>query len=191
LSSAIPLARMTALSLVLVSPSTVTQLKVTSVTSRSAASRASDVAGASVMMTDSMVPMLMWIMPEPLASPVTVKGLPVDGSTPLADERFGIRSVVIIAREARSRASAVPSSSASAFSYPRRIRSIGSRCPITPVDITSPASACGPEHSRDISSASARPAEPVTAFAHPALPKTVCGLAEGAAGGEGKEKKKK
>lgn len=64
------------LSFVEVSPSTVTQLNDTSATSLTNCCIRDAAIAASVATKPSMVAMLGWIMPEPLAMPVTVTALP-------------------------------------------------------------------------------------------------------------------
>ena len=66
------------MSLVEVSPSTVTRLKVRATTSRRASSSISWVMAQSVVMKQSMVPMLGWIIPEPLA--MAPRSMEVPGS---------------------------------------------------------------------------------------------------------------
>jgi hypothetical protein len=72
----LPVAAMTKLSLVDVSPSTVAPLNETSATSRAIVASSGAAIGASVAMNASIVAMSGWIMPAPLAMPVTVTGTP-------------------------------------------------------------------------------------------------------------------
>ncbi len=69
---AAPLAKMASMSLVLVSPSTVTMLKVRSTQRDSTRWSSAAATGASVVRNPSMVAMLIWIIPEPLAIPPMV-----------------------------------------------------------------------------------------------------------------------
>ncbi len=95
---------MTKLSLVDVSPSTVAPLNETSATSRAISATSGAAIGASVATNASIVAMSGWIMPEPLAMPVTVTGTP--SSVMRRDAPFGTVSVVMIARAASSQPSA-------------------------------------------------------------------------------------
>ena len=69
---AAPLASRRHVSFVEVSPSTVTQLKVLSVTRESAGCRSAASTGASVVRNASSVAMSGWIIPAPFAMPPTV-----------------------------------------------------------------------------------------------------------------------
>ena len=71
-----PLASTTHMSLVEVSPSTVTRLKVRGTISWRASWSSSRVIAQSVVTKQSMVPMLGWIIPEPLAMAPMVTVLP-------------------------------------------------------------------------------------------------------------------
>jgi hypothetical protein len=93
--AALPVAAITKLSLVDVSPSTVAQLKDAAAISRVAWASSRGVIGASVAMNDSIVAMSGWIIPEPFAMPVMVTGTP---SIAIRREApFGTVSVVMIA----------------------------------------------------------------------------------------------
>ena len=94
------------MSLVLVSPSTESWFQVRAAAGRSRSHRTSGATGASVRMTESIVAMFGWIIPTPLAMPVTVIG----AGTPSSDGRtidvvatFVTESVVRSASAAASR----------------------------------------------------------------------------------------
>ena len=89
------MAAITKLSLVDVSPSTVAQLNDAAAISRVAVASRRAAIGASVATNDSIVAMSGWIMPEPLAIPVTVTGTPSIAIR--RDAPFGTVSVVMIA----------------------------------------------------------------------------------------------
>ena len=88
------------MSLVEVSPSTLILLKVTRTTSRSIFFRVSPSTAASVVTKDSIVPMLGWIIPEPLAMPPIRTAFPPSSSSTLIC--FITRSVVMMAPAASS-----------------------------------------------------------------------------------------
>ena len=91
------------MSLVEVSPSTVTRLKVRATTSRRASSESiSWVMAQSVVMKQSMVPMLGWIIPEPLAMAPRVTVFSTQGAGEKASSFFTV-SVVMMARAASRR----------------------------------------------------------------------------------------
>ena len=90
-----PLARTTQVSLVEVSPSTVMRLKVLVTTWRSMSWRTAPSMAQSVVMPQSMVPMLGWIMPDPLAMAPMVTVLPP--SSTVTAISFTFRSVVRMA----------------------------------------------------------------------------------------------
>ena len=76
--------------------------------------------GASVAMNDSIVAMSGWIMPAPLAMPVTVTGTP--STITRRDAPFGTVSVVMIAfaaaNQPSARAAAFAAGSAATISRP-------------------------------------------------------------------------
>ena len=82
--AASPEASMMQVSLVEVSESTVTLLKVWATQSARTAWRVFGATGASVVMSAIMVAMLGMIMPEPLTQPPTVNVQPTYSSTPLS-----------------------------------------------------------------------------------------------------------
>ena len=135
-----PLASTTQVSLVEVSPSTVTRLKVLPATSRRASSSISGVMAQSVVMKASMVPMFGWIMPEPLAIAPSLTSLP-----PTVQERaisFFTVSVVIMAVAAASEPSV--DRAAAAVGIPASMASMLIAWPITPVEQTTKSSASRP-----------------------------------------------
>ena len=90
-----PVAAITKLSLVDVSPSTVAQLNDSSATAGVNAVSTARAIGASVATKASIVAMFGWIIPAPLAIPVTVTGTPPTSMR--RDAPLGTVSVVIIA----------------------------------------------------------------------------------------------
>ena len=90
-----PVATRTKLSLVDVSPSTVAQLNDASATDGVSVASSVRAIGASVAMKASIVAMFGWIIPAPLAIPVTVTATPPTSTR--RDAPLGTVSVVIIA----------------------------------------------------------------------------------------------
>ena len=161
--------RSTKLSLVDVSPSTVAQLNDRSAISRvSVAEHVRAAIGASVATNDSIVAMSGWIIPAPLAMPVTVTGMPSTVDPPRRalrhgvgghDRRHGGEPVV------RRSAACAAGSAATIFAT-------GSGSMITPVENGS--TCCGAQPSivataAQVVSAAAMPGAPVPALALPAL----------------------
>ena len=109
--TAVPLASNTMVSLVLMTPSTLTRLKVASTARRSMPSATSGSSGASVVTTASIVASDGAIMPEPLHMPPMVAEPPSSSVTWTADSLL-TRSVVMMA----SAASRPPLGSAAATS---------------------------------------------------------------------------
>jgi len=160
-----------AMSLVLVSPSTVMALKLTAFAAASSSCNSAGSMVASVPRKASMVAMFGQIMPEPLAMPA-ILAVPPESftSTPNA---FGKVSVVMIA-SAASHHCVEPEVAFSEGMAPA-IFSTGSCWPITPVEATStsPAlrsKACAVDSA--ISRAFCIPAAPVAALALPLLQMT-------------------
>ena len=163
-----PVAAMTKLSLVDVSPSTVAPLNETSATSRAIVPSTSAAIGASVAMNESIVAMFGWIMPAPLAMPVTVTGTP--STTTRRDAPFGTVSVVMIARAAAYQPSS--RAAASAAGSAATMRSTGSGSMITPVEYGSTSSGAQPSSwptAAQVCLAAFRPGCPVPALALPAF----------------------
>ena len=155
-------------SLVEVSPSTVIELNDSSATScRSSCNRPAGTA-ASVATNPSIVAMFGWIMPEPLAIPVTVTDLPPTST--FLDAPLDTMSVVMMASAALAQFAA--RRSAFAAGNPATIRSAGNGSMITPVENGNTSSA---EHPMAAATASQtcsprfRPSSPVPAFALPVL----------------------
>src|SRR4029079_1757989 len=98
--AALPVATMTKLSLVEVSPSIVMRLNDAAATLAASSPSSIPSSGASVAMKPSIVAMLGAIMPAPLAMPVIVTGTP--STSRRHDAAFGTVSVVMIARIAAS-----------------------------------------------------------------------------------------
>ena len=124
-----PLASTTHMSLVEVSPSTVTRLKVRATTSWRASLSISWVMAQSVVTKASMVPMLGWIMPEPLAMAPRRTSLP-----PMVRETaisFFTVSVVMMAWAAVSEPSA--DRAAAAWGSPAWMAEMLMVWPMTPV----------------------------------------------------------
>ena len=133
-----PLASTTHMSLVEVSPSTVTRLYVLRTFSCSASVSISCVIAQSVVRKDSMVPMFGWIMPLPLQMPPMRHTLPPMVNSTAAV--FVFVSVVIMARLAFSEplsVSWIPGRCCS-------MHSTGRRWPITPVEATTTSSSSTP-----------------------------------------------
>ena len=126
---------------------------------------------ASVRTNASIVAILGSIIPEPLAMPATVTGHPSTSAVTIAV--FAKVSVVRMASAASARPFA--SSSAAAARMPPRIRGMGRRSPITPVDATNTCSGGTPiafAARCAISLASRRPCSPMATFAMPLLTTT-------------------
>ena len=155
------------MSLVDMSPSTVMVLNVSSTASASAACSTAGATVASVVMKQSIVAMLGWIIPDPFAIAANFTALP-----PMSISRnatFVRRSVVRIASAAGIASS--PSAATSAGTA-AAIRSTGSGVPIAPVDAVSTASASMPRASATAlatARSSAAPRGPTIAFALPLL----------------------
>src|SRR6266576_1613208 len=161
---AAPLASSSAVSLVLVSPSTEMALKLRSATRRSRGWSEAGSATASVVSTASRVAISGWIIPAPLAIPPTVTRPP--GVSKRTAQCFGRVSVVMMARAA----SMPPAgeSRAAAWRSASTIGATGSGTPMTPVESTSAvrvgrAAACSAACA--MARAAASPSDPVQAFA--------------------------
>ena len=156
------------LSFVDVSPSTVAPLNDTSATSRAICDRSAAATGASVAMKTSIVAMSGWIIPAPLAMPVTVTGTPP--TLTRREAALGTVSVVMMALAAANQPSA--RAAARAAGNPRMILSVGSGSMITPVEngsTSSGAQSMSRATATHSARASAKPRSPVPAFALPAL----------------------
>ena len=117
---------------------------------------------ASVNSSEMCVAMSGSIIPTPLAIPTTRAAEPAT----VADATLATVSVVII--PAAGPSASVRGSGAGIAARPGRIRSIGYRRPITPVDVTTTSSAAHPSRSatvRATSSASSSPSWPVATLA--------------------------
>ena len=115
-----------------------------------------------------MVAMLGMIMPEPLAMPATVKGLP--SMTPVRSDILGFRSVVMMALATWARLFGANPAANWGTAGSSLVRLSG--CPMTPVEARSTSSAGHPRAFATISaeaSAAFRPTSPVQALAWPAL----------------------
>ena len=124
-------------------------------------------------MKDSIVAMLGWIIPTPLADPPTVTTRPSISSETAAS--FSCVSVVMIDRAK----SLPPSSLRRTLPMFWRISAIGSSTPIMPVLATSTSSSSTPAcraASAAISCASSRPCSPTQQFAHPLFATTDCAV---------------
>ena len=130
------LASTTHMSLVEVSPSTVTRLKVRGTISWRASESISWVMAQSVVMKHSMVPMLGWIMPEPLAMAPRVTVLPP--MEQVTASSFFTVSVVMMALAAASEPSL--DRAAAAWGRPFPMASMFSSWPMTPVEATTKSS---------------------------------------------------
>ncbi len=117
---------------------------------------------------DSIVAMSGWIIPEPLAMPVTVTGTPSTATR--RDAPLGTVSVVMIADTAANQWSGA--SAAFACGSAATIFATGSGSMITPVENGRTASGAQPSAAAtaaQVASASAMPGAPVPALALPAL----------------------
>ena len=157
------------MSFVDVSPSTETALNVASTSSRSTVRKNFGATAASVHKKASVVAMFGAIMPAPFATPTT-RALVFGPSGTRCSARFSKRSVVMIARTKSSSPSArAPRTSRGVACT---MRSIGSGCPITPVDATSTRFLSQPMARAAysaIAAASNTPLSPVQALALPLL----------------------
>ena len=134
-----PLARMTTMSLVEVSPSTLTILKVRCTSLESAFCSMAGLTAASVVRNTSIVAMLGWIIPEPLAMPPSTHCLPPTVNSTASC--LGTVSVVMMPSTAASAWSPRPAASAG---MPPAMGVISSGWPMTPVDATTTSSAAMP-----------------------------------------------
>jgi hypothetical protein len=162
------------MSLVLVSPSTETLLKLLRTQSVRAAWRGACSMAQSVVTKQSMVAMSGWIMPEPLAIAPTLTLAPSMSSSTAAS--LGTVSVVMMA--SRARAPPLLESPALSAGIAFSIASMLILWPITPVDATITSVASRPQASaakRAMALASARPCSPVQVLALPEL--TITALA--------------
>ncbi len=161
-----PVATRTKESFVEVSPSTVTALNERSATKRTMSCRVSPPTAASVATNPSMVAMLGWIIPAPLAMPVTVIFAP--SITTWRETALGTVSVVMMAAAASAHASS--RRFATAAGIPATRRSTGRCSMITPVEKGSTARASTPSAlatAAQVARASASPVAPVPALAIP------------------------
>ena len=116
---------------------------------------------ASVVINPSIVPMFGWIIPEPLHMPAIVTVFPSISTSTAAS--FGFVSVVRIAQDASSSLCLSAFNSGTNLLIPSLITSIGSCCPITPVEPTTTSSGL-------ISNNFATSFASVTTFSYPCAP---------------------
>ena len=160
-------------SLVLVSPSTVSWFHVRAAAERSSPSSVSGSAVASVITTASMVAMPGWIMPTPLATPETrtVTGFPsAPGRSTVVVAALAVESVVRSALAAARSASGRSPSAGTRRVRPSVTRGTGRRAPMTPVESVRVCRTSMPRavaRAAAISAWSASPAAPVAALALP------------------------
>ena len=151
----------------LVSPSMEIRWKLRSTAWRSMPSRSAGESSASVVTATIVVAMFGWIMPAPLAMPVTRTSPPL----PPATVRVLILGRVSVVMMPRAKGSQVPVAQAFASAgMAPQTRSIGSRLPMMPVLFTSTAAGVQSQAAAAASimaSASAAPSGPVAAFAQP------------------------
>ena len=156
------------MSLVEVSLSTVTALKVRSAVLLSMDWSTDAGIAASVKTKPSMVPMFGMIMPEPLAMPaMTTSVPPIDV---LRDDPLGKVSVVMMASAAAGQSSGV--SAATALGRQPVMQSTGSGSPITPVEARKTSRSAQPKRraaAAAVRSTASTPAAPVKALALPEL----------------------
>ncbi len=175
---AAPDARTKTVSFVLVSPSTESWSQVRAAAGRSRPHRTSGATVASVSTTDSIVAIRGWIIPTPLAIPLTVTraGRPsLPGSSRIAVATLVFESVVRRATAAASSPSSDAASTGTRAASPAPTLSSGSRVPMTPVERWSVRSTVTPVVAASIaaiSAWSASPAAPVAAFALPLVEMT-------------------
>ena len=129
---AVPFASTVTISLVEVSPSIEIMLKVLWMSPESAFCSISGEIAASVVMNTSMVAMLGWIMPLPLAMPPIRQVLPPSSNS--AAISFGMVSVVMMPKAASRPPSSLSLDTSSPMPFLMGSRLRG--CPITPVDAT-------------------------------------------------------
>ena len=129
-----PLARTTQVSLVEVSPSTVMRLNVLATIWRSMSWSTAPSMAQSVVTAQSMVPMLGWIMPEPLAMAPTVTVLPPISVVTAISLIF--RSVVRMAWAASLDACSVSARAATRAGTPASMAVMFSSTPMMPVEQT-------------------------------------------------------
>ena len=167
------------MSFVLVSPSTESWSQVRAAAGRSRPHRTSGATVASVSTTDSIVAIRGWIIPTPLAIPLTVTRA---GEPPSAPGRSTVvvatlvfESVVRSATAAASSPSSVAASVGRIAASPASTFSSGNRVPMIPVERWSVRSTATPVAAASISAISAwsaSPAAPVAAFALPLVEMT-------------------
>ena len=136
-------------------------------------------------MTQSMVAMLGWIMPEPLTKPPTWTSYAepsAAGSLPTKDASFATVSVVMTAQAASWAASGVAARASAAAGTPVSNGPKLSSWPMTPVEATSTSAGLQPSVAATRSAvrrAVARPGSPVAALAFPELRMTARAQAVG------------
>ena len=125
------------MSLVLVSPSTLSWFQVRAAAGRSSPHNVSGATAASVSTTASIVAIRGWIIPTPLAIPltVTVTGRPsASGSSTVVVATLVTESVVRSATASASRPASSGCSVGTTAAIPAATRSSGSRVPMIPVE---------------------------------------------------------
>ena len=132
----------TTMSLVEVSESTEMRLNVRSVANRRAALQASEVSGASVVMTPSIVAMLGAIMPLPFAMPPTVTVRPSSSN----ETATSLAKVSVVMMAAAASDAPDGASAATAPGIAETMSSTGSGTPMTPVEETM--TSCGSQRER-------------------------------------------
>lgn len=158
------------MSLVLVCPSILMQLKLLFTACRRIDDASSDVRDASVITMASIVAMLGAIIAAPFAVPVTVTLCPLISTVRLAS--LCTVSVVIMPRAAETNESVVSLSFSTIGPMPAASFSRGRKCPMTPVEQTRKSDSSQPilfAASAVIQRASSIPRCPVHAFAFPEL----------------------
>ena len=167
------------MSFVEVSPSTESWFHVRDAAPASSARSVAGSAVASVRMTESIVAIRGWIMPTPLAMPLTVIDAvppPAAGTSTRVVAVFVVESVVRSATAAAWSASSVAASDPPATrTTVSRTSSTGSRVPMTPVErwsTSAGAQPTAPATASPIAAWSASPSGPVAAFADPEVAMT-------------------
>ena len=161
------------MSLVLVSPSTLSWFQVRAAAGRSREASSAGEAAASVRMTASIVAIRGWIMPTPLAMPLTRMSWSEPSAPGKATETVAtlvVESVVRRATAAASKSAPVAARAGTSAAMPAATRSSGSRVPMTPVERWRTSAVPMPRASATSSPTrawSASPAAPVAALAQP------------------------
>ncbi len=167
------------MSFVDVSPSTLSWSQVRAAAGRSRPWSVAGSTAASVRTIDSIVAIRGWIIPTPLAIPVTrterTASPSASGRVRVVVAALTTESVVRRASAAAARPSSLGASVGATAAIPDRTMSSGSRVPMIPVDSRSVVGSSVPVAAASIAATSAwsaSPAAPVAAFAQPLVEMT-------------------